>query len=93
MEAQDVKRVLSQIKPDFNFHFSCWFDKGVDMDKEISEARMHCHVRPNDVFCSMGEWNATIIGGEFHKKDNEKNVSCVRSYLLKHLGWMEGEEP
>ena len=89
MESPALKRTLSTIKPEFNFHFTCWFDRTVKVVEEVQEAKQHCNT--NEVLCDHRpdqEWAIVMGTGAYHKTD----VECVRYYLLDYLGWREGEE-
>jgi hypothetical protein len=91
MDSQ-LKRTLSKIKPELNYHFICWFDLAVPVEEEIQEAKRHCNT--NEVVCNHqpGHDFATVQGTGVSEEQNRMDVECVRSYLMDYHGWEEGEE-
>lgn len=95
METLETKRTLSKASGKYKDRFTCWFDAGVDIEKEIAEARNHCGVvSPMELICdyTQGDVGAIITSsGGFDVVENNMRLECVRTYLLKN-GWKEEVE-
>ena len=91
MKPEEAKRVLSEVKPEFDYHFICWFDPVVRIEEEVLEAKKHCNT--NDVVCDRqpGQDFAIVKGRGASADQNKMDVECVRSYLIDYHGWTEGE--
>jgi len=91
MESEAPKRILSEIKPEFDYYFTCWFDPSVPIEEEVQEAKAHCNT--NEVVCDhqAGQEYAIVKGRGASADQNKKDVECVRSYLIDYHGWEEGE--
>lgn len=98
METQEVRRTLSRVKTpnsdkpeaEQNHYFNCWFDPVVQIREEFQAARKYCDTYEVDCDHQPDQDFETIVGRGAYA-DKNKDIECVRSYLLAH-GWKEEEE-
>ena len=95
MKTVEIKRTLSKVSGKYKDRFTCWFEAGVDIEKEFDDARKHCGVvSPREVICDYTRGDAGAIitsSGGFDVEENNTRIECVRAYLLEN-GWKEEEE-
>jgi hypothetical protein len=84
-----MQKTLSETRQTTNgYEFKCSCEVTVDIDKEITEAKRHCHTY--EVWCDQyNKDSAIIISVGAHEDWNKRDINCVRSYLLNH-GWDTG---
>jgi hypothetical protein len=86
-----MEKMLSETRRTTNgYEFKCWCEVTVDIKKEITEAKTHCHTY--EVWCDQYKKDSAIIISVGANEDqNKMDIECVRSYLLNH-GWQEEME-